>query len=275
MSLLQLGRAVAAVRRHADAGLLSIAVLRSPTTGGVFASYASACALRVAEAGAVIGFAGPRVVAETTGEAVAGRVAHAPRRPTPPAWSTPCSPPAEIDAWVEAALGLAAAPLAARLRPLPAACTGGGRLGGMGRGAGGPAPRPAQRHRRRRRPLLVVDRSGRARPDRAQRAGDRRRPAGGGRGLRPPRRRRPAHPGRVPPGPAGRGAGRTAGPAAGEPGRHPRRRSRARERERRPGRRDLRHLRRLRRAWASRPSACAWARAAAAGRWPWPGPTCC
>ena len=70
VALVQLGRTAAAARRHAEAGLLSIAVHRSPTTGGVLASYGSLCDLRAVEAGAVIGFAGPRVVAETTGEMV-------------------------------------------------------------------------------------------------------------------------------------------------------------------------------------------------------------
>ena len=70
VSLVQMRRTAAAAVRHRDAGLLSIAVHRSPTTGGVFASYGSLCDLQVAEAGAMIGFAGPRVVAETTGESV-------------------------------------------------------------------------------------------------------------------------------------------------------------------------------------------------------------
>jgi acetyl-CoA carboxylase carboxyl transferase subunit beta len=118
VSLLQLGRAVSAVRRHAEAGLLSIAVLRSPTTGGVFASYASACTLRVAEAGAVIGFAGPRIVADTTGETVAGR-SHTAETAHAAGLVDAVHPTAELDAWVAAALGLVAAPLAPRLRPAP------------------------------------------------------------------------------------------------------------------------------------------------------------
>ncbi|HEX7132343.1 MAG TPA: carboxyl transferase domain-containing protein [Iamia sp.] len=118
VSLLQLGRAVAAVRRHADAGLLSVAVLRSPTTGGVFASYASACALRVAEAGAVIGFAGPRIVADTTGEAVAGR-SHTAETAHAAGLVDAVVPAGELDAWVDGALGLVAAPLAPRARPAP------------------------------------------------------------------------------------------------------------------------------------------------------------
>lgn len=113
VSLVQLGRAVSAVRRHADAGLLSVAVLRSPTTGGVFASYASACALRVAEAGAVIGFAGPRIVADTTGESVAGR-SHTAETAQAAGLVDAVVPADGLDAWVDAALGLTAAPLLRR-----------------------------------------------------------------------------------------------------------------------------------------------------------------
>ena len=68
VSLIQLARTAAAVVRHGQAGLLSVSVHLSPTTGGVFASYGSLTDLRVAETGAVIGFAGPRVVEQVTGE---------------------------------------------------------------------------------------------------------------------------------------------------------------------------------------------------------------
>jgi acetyl-CoA carboxylase carboxyl transferase subunit beta len=68
VSLIQLARTSSAACAHASAGLLSVAVLRSPTTGGVFASYASLTDVRCAEPGALIGFAGPRVVELTTGE---------------------------------------------------------------------------------------------------------------------------------------------------------------------------------------------------------------
>lgn len=73
VALVQMARTVAAARRHAAAGLLSVAVHRSPTTGGVLASYGSLADLRVVEAGATVGFAGPRVVEQTTGEEVANR----------------------------------------------------------------------------------------------------------------------------------------------------------------------------------------------------------
>lgn len=68
VSLIQLARTAAAARGHAGAGLLQVAVHRSPTTGGVFASYSSLADVRAAEPGALIGFAGPRVVELTTGE---------------------------------------------------------------------------------------------------------------------------------------------------------------------------------------------------------------
>ncbi|MFI1293310.1 carboxyl transferase domain-containing protein [Streptomyces sp. NPDC020792] len=68
ISLLQMARTSSAAARHAAAGLLTAAVLRSPTTGGVYASWASLADLRAAVPGATIGFGGPRVVAEVTGE---------------------------------------------------------------------------------------------------------------------------------------------------------------------------------------------------------------
>jgi len=68
VSLIQMARTSSAAATHGRAGLLSLALLRSPTTGGVYASYASLADLRAAEPGATIGFAGPRVVELTTGE---------------------------------------------------------------------------------------------------------------------------------------------------------------------------------------------------------------
>ncbi|HEX7166708.1 MAG TPA: carboxyl transferase domain-containing protein [Acidimicrobiales bacterium] len=68
VALLQLARTAAAARDHAAAGLLQVAVLRGPTTGGVFASYVSLADVIAAEPGVTIGFAGPRVVEMTTGE---------------------------------------------------------------------------------------------------------------------------------------------------------------------------------------------------------------
>lgn len=66
VSLVQMARTAAASREHAAAGLLQIAIMGSPTTGGVYASYASLADIRIAPPGATIGFAGPRVVQLTT-----------------------------------------------------------------------------------------------------------------------------------------------------------------------------------------------------------------
>ena len=68
VSLVQMGRTVAALGRHAAAGLRSAAYLRSPTTGGVFASFVSLTDVRAVEPHATVGFGGPRVVAEVTGQ---------------------------------------------------------------------------------------------------------------------------------------------------------------------------------------------------------------
>ena len=68
IALIQMARTASAVAVHGRAGLMSAAVLRAPTTGGVFASWASLADVRAAEPGATIGFGGPRVVAEVTGQ---------------------------------------------------------------------------------------------------------------------------------------------------------------------------------------------------------------
>ncbi len=66
LSLMQMAKTSAALRRLADAGLPYISVLTHPTTGGVSASYATLGDIILAEPGALIGFAGPRVIKETT-----------------------------------------------------------------------------------------------------------------------------------------------------------------------------------------------------------------
>ena len=66
LSLMQMAKVSGAVRRHADAGLLYIAVLCDATTGGVAASFAMQADIILAEPGALIGFAGPRVIEQTT-----------------------------------------------------------------------------------------------------------------------------------------------------------------------------------------------------------------
>jgi len=64
-SLMQMAKTSMAVKRHSDAGLLFISVLTDPTTGGVAASFASLGDILIAEQGALIGFAGPRVIKQT------------------------------------------------------------------------------------------------------------------------------------------------------------------------------------------------------------------
>ncbi|MEX1023315.1 MAG: carboxyl transferase domain-containing protein, partial [Dehalococcoidia bacterium] len=61
VALLQMAKTAAAAARLHDAGIPMISVLANPTTGGVFASYGTQADVILAEAGALIGFAGPRV----------------------------------------------------------------------------------------------------------------------------------------------------------------------------------------------------------------------
>ena len=68
MSLMQMEKTSMALKRHSDAGLLYIPVLTDPTTGGVTASFAMLGDVILAEPGALIGFAGPRVIEKTIGE---------------------------------------------------------------------------------------------------------------------------------------------------------------------------------------------------------------
>ena len=66
LSLMQMAKTSAALARHADAGLPYISLLTHPTMAGVMASFATLGDIIVAEPGALIGFAGPRVIKETT-----------------------------------------------------------------------------------------------------------------------------------------------------------------------------------------------------------------
>ena len=68
LSLMQMAKTSAALERHAEKKLLYIPVLTDPTTGGVTASFASLGDVILAEPGALIGFAGPRVIQQTIGE---------------------------------------------------------------------------------------------------------------------------------------------------------------------------------------------------------------
>ncbi|RRF89927.1 MAG: acetyl-CoA carboxylase carboxyltransferase subunit beta [Coriobacteriaceae bacterium] len=65
-SLMQMAKVTNAVRRHGDAGLLYLVVLTDPTTGGVTASFAMDGDICLAEPDALVAFAGPRVVEQTT-----------------------------------------------------------------------------------------------------------------------------------------------------------------------------------------------------------------
>jgi acetyl-CoA carboxylase carboxyl transferase subunit beta len=65
LSLMQMAKTCAALAELNDAGGFSICVMTHPTTGGVTASFASVCDITLAEPGALIGFAGPRVIATT------------------------------------------------------------------------------------------------------------------------------------------------------------------------------------------------------------------
>ena len=68
VSLMQMAKTSAALKRHSDAGQLYISVLTDPTTGGVTASFAMLGDIILAEPNALIGFAGPRVIEQTIGQ---------------------------------------------------------------------------------------------------------------------------------------------------------------------------------------------------------------
>lgn len=68
VSLMQMAKTSAALKKHHDAGQLFISVLTDPTTGGVTASFAMLGDIILAEPNALIGFAGPRVIQQTIGQ---------------------------------------------------------------------------------------------------------------------------------------------------------------------------------------------------------------
>ena len=68
LSLMQLPRSIVAIEELREAGLPYIVLLAHPTTGGVTASFAMLGDLQIAEPGAIIGFAGRRVIEETVRE---------------------------------------------------------------------------------------------------------------------------------------------------------------------------------------------------------------
>lgn len=68
VSLMQMAKTAAAMKRHSDGGYLSVNVLTDPTTGGVTASFAMLGDIILAEPKALVGFAGPRVIEQTIRE---------------------------------------------------------------------------------------------------------------------------------------------------------------------------------------------------------------
>lgn len=68
LSLMQMAKTSAAVKKFSENGGLYISVLTHPTTGGVSASFATLADITLAEPGALIGFAGPRVIEQTIGQ---------------------------------------------------------------------------------------------------------------------------------------------------------------------------------------------------------------
>ena len=70
ISLMQMAKTTAALTKLDEAGLLYISVLTDPTYGGVTASFASLGDIVLAEPGAMIGFAGQRVIEQTIGESL-------------------------------------------------------------------------------------------------------------------------------------------------------------------------------------------------------------
>ena len=67
-SLMQMAKTTVAIEKFKDAGGLFISYLTNPTTGGVSASFASLGDIIIAEPGALICFAGPRVIEQTIGQ---------------------------------------------------------------------------------------------------------------------------------------------------------------------------------------------------------------
>ncbi|HEY3144567.1 MAG TPA: carboxyl transferase domain-containing protein [Acidimicrobiales bacterium] len=116
VALVQLVRTAAAAERHADAGLLSLGIYGSPTTGGVFVSYASLVDLRAAHPSATIGFAGPRVAEGTLGTRLPPG-SHTARSLYDQGLLDELVDPGDEAVWIDVALGRMLRPLPTR--PLP------------------------------------------------------------------------------------------------------------------------------------------------------------
>lgn len=70
LSLMQMAKTAAAIRKHGEEGLLFISVMTNPTTGGVAASFASLGDIIIAEQSSLVGFAGARVIKQTIKESL-------------------------------------------------------------------------------------------------------------------------------------------------------------------------------------------------------------
>jgi acyl-CoA carboxylase subunit beta len=104
LALPQLARTAAAAERHAAAGLLSLAVHQSPTTGGVYISYAAAADLQAVHPMATIGFAGPRVAETVTGRRLPAG-SHTGASLYENGWVDALVSPGEEAEWIDVALG--------------------------------------------------------------------------------------------------------------------------------------------------------------------------
>lgn len=117
LALAQLARTATAARRHAETGLLSLGLYGSPTTGGVFASYASLVDVRAAHQDAVIGFAGPRVAEDALGVRLPAG-AHTARLLHDHGMLDALVEVGDEATWLEAALGMRDRPLPKRALPV-------------------------------------------------------------------------------------------------------------------------------------------------------------
>lgn len=112
-ALAQMGRTTSAAAAHRQAGLRSATAFRSPTTGGVLASWAGTTDVRAGSPNALIGFGGPRVVETVTGS-LPPSTSHTAEAALRDGHIDAVVPDTEHQEWLERALGIRAAP---RLAP--------------------------------------------------------------------------------------------------------------------------------------------------------------
>ena len=124
VSLAQMTRTTLAARAHRDAGLLQVTVAADPTTGGVYVSFAAQADLVVAEPGAYVAFAGPRVAASMGGSAEAADTNRA-ESALAHGLVDAVVPRAELRAWVARALGAVVPAVPVPVAPEPVEPAGG------------------------------------------------------------------------------------------------------------------------------------------------------